>query len=167
MVYVKKYQGKWLYQFTAIDGYSRWKYIEIFKDQTNGTALRFLNNLITNTSFTIRGIQTDNASIFTNRYAGYTKSTDPMKPRLHPFDLLCQKYNIVHYLIDPGKPQQNGKVERSHRTDREEFWHCINFNSLIDLKQKLATYMKWHNEEREHFGIDGLTPSEKLNSCQR
>jgi len=56
-------------------------------------------------------IKTDNGSNFTNRYTGYLKSTDTINPKLHAFDILCQKYNIIHYLIDPGKPSQNGKKE--------------------------------------------------------
>lgn len=61
----------------------------------------------------IKAVKTDNDSYFTNRYTGYLKSTNPLNPRLHAFNLLCRKLDIKHYLIDPGKPQQNGKVERS------------------------------------------------------
>jgi transposase InsO family protein len=167
VAFIRKYRGKWLFQFTAVDGYSRWRYVEVFVQQGNYEALLFLEHLIAVAPFRILGIQTDNASIFTNRYTGYAKSTDPLNPRLHYFDLLCQKHDITHYLIDPGKPAQNGKVERSHRTDREEFWNKVSFRSLSELKTKLATYLRWHNEEREHLGIDGLTPVEKLKSCQR
>lgn len=45
-------------------------------------------------------------------------------------------HGIIHYLIDPGKPAQNGKVERSHRTDRAEFWNKVSFHSLEELQQK-------------------------------
>ena len=166
VAYMRKYKGKWLYQFTSIDGYSRWRYVEIFKEQNNGTAILFLKHLLAQAPFRITGIQTDNASIFTNRYVGYNKSTDPLHPTLHVFDQLCIDHSITHYLIDPGKPAQNGKVERSHRTDREEFWRDVKFHTLPELKEKHATYMAWHNNEREHLGIDGLTPQEKLESCQ-
>ena len=166
VAYMRKYKGKWLYQFTSIDGYSRWRYVEIFKEQNNGTALLFLNHLLAQAPFHITGIQTDNGSIFTNRYVGYNKSTDPLKPKFHVFDKFCMNHGITHYLIDPGKPAQNGKVERSHRTDREEFWRDVEFRTLSELKQKHATYMIWHNNEREHLGIDGLTPKEKLELCQ-
>jgi len=60
-----------------------------------------------------------------------------MNPRLHALDVLCQKYNIIHYLIDPGKPAQNGKVERSHRTDQEMFYERNTFKNLNELKQKI------------------------------
>ena len=83
--------------------------------------MKFLKELMGTASFRIRAIKTDNGNNFTNRYVGYLKSSDPMNPRLHGFDILCQKYNIMHYLIDPGKPAQNGKVERSHREDQKSF----------------------------------------------
>lgn len=166
VIYARKFKGRWLYQFTAIDSCTRWRYVWVTPEQSNRTALQFLRKLVAVAPFKIQGIKTDNASIFTNHYTGYKKSADPMNPRLHIFDLTCKELGIIHYLIDPGKPQQNGKVERSHRTDREEFWNTIKFHSLSELQKELATYMRWHNEEREHLGINGLTPIEKLQKCQ-
>ena len=166
VAYVRKFRGRWLYQFTAIDSCTRWRYLWIRSEQSNRAAVRFIRKLAAAAPFRIQGIKTDNASIFTNYYTGYKKSSDPMTPRRHIFDLTCQQLGITHYLIDPGKPQQNGRVERSHRTDREEFWNTIKFHSFSELQKKLATYTKWHNEEREHLGIDGLTPIEKLQKCQ-
>jgi len=104
-------QNRQYYQFTAIDCASRWRYVEIYENEDNSSAINFLKHLIANAPFRVRAIKTDNGPYFTNRYTGYLKSADPMNPRLHPFDLLCQKLNIIHYLIDPGKPQQNGKVK--------------------------------------------------------
>lgn len=37
-----------------------------------------------------------------------------------PFDLLCKELGIIHYLIDPGKPIQNGKIERFHKICEED-----------------------------------------------
>jgi transposase len=166
VAYVRKFKGSWLYQFTAIDACSRWRYTWVTPEQSNRSAVEFLRKFVAVAPFCIQGIKTDNASIFTNYYTGYKKSADPLLPRLHAFDITCKELGIIHYLIDPGKPQQNGKVERLHRTDRKEFWNQITFHSFPELQQKLATYLKWHNEEREHLGIDGLTPLEKLKKCQ-
>lgn len=165
VVYARKHKGNWLYQFTAIDGYSRWRYLEIFSCQGNYEAVQFLKNLVAEAPFKIKGIQTDNASIFTNYYTGYKKSADPTKPRIHVLDQVCAELSITHYLIDPGKPAQNGKVERSHRTDRELFWRKLNTVSLPMIKKQLTTYVRWYNEEREHLGIQGMTPVEKLQKC--
>jgi len=121
--YVPKRLGKKrYYQFTAIDCASRWRYLKVYDNIGSSEAMDFLKELIEVASFRIRAIKTDNGTCFTNRYIGYLKSSDPINPRLHSLDLLCQRLNIIHYLIDPGKPAQNGKVERSHRTDQEMFY---------------------------------------------
>lgn len=149
------------YQFTAIDCASRWRYLKIYEDYSNHSAIDFLKELIEIAPFRIRAVKTDNGTYFTNRYVGYLKSTDPLNPRLHDFDLLCQKENIIHYLIDPGKPAQNGKVERSHRTDQEMFYDRTDFNTLEELKYKLKLWNMYYND-LEHCSLNGLTPNEAL-----
>jgi len=111
--------------------------------------------------FRIRAIKTDNGACFTNRYTGYNKSSDPLNPKLHEFDMLCQRLNIIHYLIDPGKPQQNSFVERSHRTDQERFYERNIFKNACDLQAKLRM---WNNEynNTKHCGLNGLTPNQAL-----
>ena len=165
VAYARKYKGQWLYQFTAIDCASRWRFAWITAEQSNRTALMFLEKLIVVAPFRIRAIQTDNGSIFTNYYTGYRKSADPSNPRRHPFDLVCECHDIVHYLIDPGHPAQNGKVERSHRTDREEFWNDVLFRTISELKRKHAAHMLRYNSEREHLALGGKTPAEYLSNC--
>lgn len=149
------------YQFTAIDCASRWRYLKIYPNLSNTDSLDFLETLIAVAPFKIRAIKTDNGSNFTNRYTGYLKSTDPMNPRLHELDMLCQKYNIIHYLIDPGKPAQNGKVERSHRTDQEMFYERNTFKNLKDLQQKILVWNEAYNN-LEHCALDGKTPNESV-----
>lgn len=154
-------KGKRYYQFTAIDCASRWRYLKIYDNCSNFDSINFLEELIRIASFRIRAIKTDNGSNFTNRYTGYSKSSDPMNPRLHALDILCQKHNIIHYLIDPGKPAQNGKVERSHRTDQEMFYDRNIFRSLKELNQKIKMWNEAYNN-LEHCSLDGKTPNEML-----
>lgn len=149
------------YQFTAIDCASRWRYLKIYDDHSNFNSVRFLLELIRVVPFRVRAIKTDNGSNFTNRYTGYKKSVDPLNPRLHILDLICQKYNIIHYLIDPGKPAQNGKVERSHRTDQEMFYDRVKFRTLKDLETKIRIWNTEYNN-LEHCGLNGKTPNEML-----
>ena len=165
VVYARKYKGRWLYQFTAIDCASRWRFAWVTAEQSNRTAIVFLEKLIDAAPFHIQAIQTDNGSIFTNYYTGYKKSANPRMPRLHAFDQTCGKHAITHFLIDPGKPAQNGTVERSHRTDREEFWNDVRFRSMSELKRKHEAHMVRYNTEREHLGIGGKTPAEFLATC--
>jgi transposase InsO family protein len=164
--YVPKRLGnKRYFQFTAIDAATRWRHLEIHDDMGTGRANEFLNRLINLAPFKIRAIKTDNGSCFTNRYTGYLKSSDPINPRLHPFDLECQKYNVIHYLIDPGKPAQNGKVERSHRTDQEMFYDRRNFKTILGLKRAIKQWNQIYNN-LEHCSLDGLSPNEALARVQ-
>lgn len=156
---------KRFYQYTAIDCATRWRYLEIYENGDNESTLKFLEKLISIANFRIRAIKTDNGSCFTNRYVGYLKSRDPFSPRLHPLDLECQRLNIIHYLIDPGKPAQNGRVERSHRTDQEMFYDRNEFRTVLGLKKKIRQWNFYYNN-LEHCALDGLTPNEALARVQ-
>jgi transposase InsO family protein len=153
--------GKRYYQFTAIDCASRWRYLKIYDDIGNGSAIAFVEELLRLAPFRVRAIKTDNGSYFTNRYIGYQKSTDPLNPRLHPLDLFLQSKNIIHYLIDPGKPAQNGKVERSHRTDQEMFYDRRKFKTVLGLKRAIKQWNVYYNN-LEHCALNGQTPNEVL-----
>lgn len=154
-------ENRQYYQFTAIDCASRWRYLKIYDNYSNSDSVDFLKELTIVAPFRIRAVKTDNGSNFTNRYTGYLKSSDPFNPRLHEFDLLCQRYNIIHYLIDPGKPNQNGKVEKSHRTDQESFYDRNEFKTFEDLKRKIRTWNEEYNND-EHCALNGKTPNEML-----
>jgi len=149
------------YQYTAIDCASRWRYLKIYGGQMNITSLMFLREIMKKAPFEIKAIKTDNHSTFTNRYTGYLKSSDPFNPRLHPLDELCKEFNIDHYLIDPGKPAQNGKVERSHRSDQESFYDRISFKTFNDLQYKIKLWNMYYND-LEHCGLNGLSPNQFL-----
>jgi len=161
----KRLKNKRYFQFTAIDCSSRWRYLKIYDDSGNGNAIKFLEELIRIAPFKIRAIKTDNGSCFTNRYTGYQKSADPMNPKLHPLDLFLIRNNIMHYLIDPGKPAQNGKVERSHRTDQEMFYDRHKFKTILGLERAIKQWNRNYNN-LEHCALDGLTPNEALARVQ-
>jgi len=153
--------GRRYYQFTAIDCASRWRYMQAYEDIDNVSSIMFLKELISVAGFPITAIKTDNGSIFTNRYLGYDRSTDPLNPRLHAFDVLCNELDMPHYLIDPGKPAQNGKVERSHRTDQQKFYDQSTFQSFEELKYKLRLWNMYYNDTK-HCSLNGKTPNEML-----
>jgi transposase len=161
---VKSYENHWFYQYDAIDYVSGVVMGDIFPLQSNYEAVKFLRVVIKRSPFSVLGMQTDNHSTFTNYYTGYKKSADPSKPKLHAFDLNCAQLGIVHYLIDPGSPAQNGKIERFHRTCEEELYQHNTFKDLNSLRKKFRDYLYYYNHEREHQGLDMMTPLEKLRS---
>lgn len=153
--------GRKHYQYTAIDCASRWRRLAAFDDQSSFYTLEFLKDVIRIFPHRIKAIKTDNHSIFTNWAVGANKRSDRTIKRLHALDIFCSKHRITHYLIDPGKPAQNGIVERSHRTDQEKFYDKNKFKSLEDLKIKLIQWnIKYNNTK--HCGLKGKTPNQIL-----
>ena len=67
-----------------------------------------------------------------------------------------------HRYIKPRRPQQNGKVERSHRIDSEEFWSRHEFTDRRDAEPKLRDWERRYNHERFSLAPAGRTPAEKL-----
>ena len=66
------------------------------------------------------------------------------------------------YYVKPRTPQLNGKVERSHRTDREEFYQLLTYTDDVDLNKKLEEWEHFYNFSRPHGAFDGRTPYEAL-----
>ena len=156
----KKLNGKRYYQFTAIDCASRWRYLKVYDEYSKHNVIDFVREVIKLFPHTIKAIKTDNHSTFTNRYFGYYKS-DLMFPREHVLDKFCRKNNITHYLIDPGKPAQNGKVERSHRSDQESFYNRVDFKNIDELNYKIRLWNMYYND-LAHCGLNGKSPNQML-----
>lgn len=49
---------------------------------------------------------------------------------------------IRHAYIKRGTPQLNGKVERSHRSDGQEFYQLLSYKGDVDLEAKLDEWAR-------------------------
>lgn len=153
--------GEKHYQYTAIDCATRWRHLAAYDEQSSFYTLEFLKEVMAIFPYEIHAIKTDNHSIFTNWAVGANKRSDRTIKHLHALDIFCSRNCITHYLIDPGKPAQNGTVERSHRTDQERFYDKNEFKSFKDLKRKLIRWnIKYNNTK--HCGLGGKTPNQIL-----
>jgi transposase InsO family protein len=153
--------GKRYFQYTAIDTASRWRYLNVYDEQSSFHSIQFLKEVIQRFEYKVQAVKTDNGSIFTNYYLGTNKRSDLTVKSLHALDTFCTKHNIIHYLIDPGKPAQNGTVERSHREDQQKFYEQNKFKTFADLQKKLKKWNMYYND-LEHCGLNGKTPNEYL-----
>lgn len=156
-----KIAGKRYFQYTAIDTASRWRHMEVYDEQNGWNSRLFLKEVMSRFKHRIQAVKTDNGFIFTNRYSGTYRRLDLMPKGVHSFDQFCNSQNIVHYLIDPGKPAQNGTVERSHREDQEKFYEQNTFKNFADLQKKLRKWNMYYND-LEHCGLNGKSPNEFL-----
>lgn len=71
----------------------------------------------------------------------------------------CQKMDIAIRYIQPGKPNQNGLIERFNRTYREEVLNCYLFEDLNQAREITADWLIKYNEQRCHDALDGLPPT--------
>ncbi len=136
------------FQYTAIDDCTRLRVLRIYDELTLNHSLEFLQEVLAQMPFKIKAIRTDGGSEFT-----YTRPT----PKIHPLTAACQKLGIDHRINRPGYPQANGKVERSHRTDNEEFYRVTPQN-LWQIH--LADWEHHYNHQRAHQSLHGLSPME-------
>lgn len=156
-----KIKNKRYYQYTAIDTASRWRHLEVYDEQANHHSILFLKEVMKKFEYKIQAIKTGNGSIFTNYYTSITKRSDMTVKTIHALDIFCAKNNIIHYLIDPGKPAQNGTVERSHREDQEKFYDQNKFKTFKSLQKELKKWNMYYNN-LEHCGLNGKSPNEFL-----
>lgn len=154
-------QGLTYYQYTVIDTATRWRHLEVFDEQTTHHSIRMMEIVTAKFPYPIQGLKTDNHSTFTNYYLGTNHRSDLTVKTIHPLDQWCDQNKIVHYLIDKGKPAQNGTVERSHREDEEKVYQQHSFTSAADLKRKIRQWNQYYNN-LEHCGLNGQTPNEVL-----
>ena len=95
--------------------------------------------------FRIREIRTDNGHEFQAKFHWHVEDK-----------------GIQHAYIKPSSPQLNGKVERSHRSDKQEFYQLLSYKGDVDLEEKLAEWERFYNLARPHVAHNGRTPYEAL-----
>ena len=153
--------GKQFFQYTAIDEYSRWRYVEAFEEHNTYSSAVFLEHLIEAFPMPIECVQTDNGPEFTKRF----KANSPSNLTL--FQRRLAEYGIRHKQIRPYTPRHNGKVERSHRKDNERFYATHTFYSFEDFFRQLKRY---NQREYNHFPMRPLgwkSPSDVLRAYIR
>jgi transposase InsO family protein len=128
------------FQYTFIDEYSRFRYLEAFKEHSTYSSAEFIKHCVEKFPYAIECIQTDNGPEFTNRL----NSKNSTKPTL--FETTLAKLGIRHKLIKPYTPRHNGKVERSHRKDNEYFYASHKFYSFEDFQKQLAVWQWKYND---------------------
>lgn len=126
-------EGQKFYQYTAIDEFSRFRYVEAFNESSTYTSTQFIEHLVKAFPMPIECIQTDNGFEFTKRFGG-----DKANPSM--FEKKLRTLGIKHKLIRPFTPRHNGKVERSHRKDNERFYATHTFYSFNDFSKQLNIY---------------------------
>lgn len=133
------------FQYTALDDCTRFRVLRLYRQLNHRTSLAFFREVRMAMPFPIRKVQSDNGTEF------------PLE-----FALTVQGAGMRHRYITPRRPEQNGKVERSHRIDDEEFWQRYTFASFDDAALALEAWERRYNHERFSMALRGNTPCEVL-----
>ena len=136
------------FQYTAIDDATRIRALKIYPRHNQQNAIKFIDYVIDKFPFRIHTIRTDRGHEFQARFHWHVEDK-----------------GMRHVYIKPRSPQLNGKVERSHRTDQEEFYQLLTYTDDVDLNKKLAEWERFYNLDRPHGAFKGKTPYEALRSC--
>jgi transposase InsO family protein len=107
-----------LYQYRAIDDCTRIKVVRLYPNHEASSSLNFLEHVIALLPFPIERLQTDRGQEF---FA-------------YEFQDRLRESGVKFRPIKPRSRHLNGKVERSQRTDLEEFYAGVDLGSA-DLQQ--------------------------------
>lgn len=154
----KRFTKGHCYQFTAIDTHTKLRFLAIYEDVGNQRSLDFLEKTIQFFPFLIKKITTDNASIFTHTLSHGAFKRFSKRMRLHPFTAYCIEKGIEHRLIRPGCPRMNCFVERSHRTDRQEFYWKHKGETIETMIKLVKKWQDIYNTLRLHSSLNYQTP---------
>ncbi len=139
-----------LYQYTAIDEFTRLRFLAAYPEQSTCSSADFLKKLFkwyAHRGIRVECVQTDNGFEFTNRFSNSKRNLPTL------FESTAAQLGIRHKLIRPYTPRHNGKVERSHREDQKRFYSCRSFYSLDDFARQLAV----HNRRSNNFPMRPLS----------
>ena len=136
------------HQYTAIDDCTRIRIMRIYERATQKNSIQFIDYALTKLPFRVHAIQTDNGPEFGQQF------------HWHILDK-----GINHIYIKPATPRLNGKVERSHRIDEEEFYRMFKGKVIDDtglFNERLKEWEDYYNYQRPHGSLGGKTPYERL-----
>ncbi|CNE40879.1 putative transposase [Yersinia rohdei] len=133
------------FQYTAIDDATRIRALKIYERHNQANAINFIDYVVNKFPFRLKTIRTDNGHEFQAK-----------------FNWHVHELGMEHVYIKPATPRLNGKVERSHLTDKQEFYQLIDYTDDVDLHEKLAEWEAFYNCHRPHSAHGGKTPYEVL-----
>lgn len=149
-----------LYQYTAIDEFTRVRILGAYPEQSTYSSADFLRKIVkkyARIGIKVECVQTDNGFEFTNRFSNSKRDLPTL------FEKTASELAIRHKLIRPYTPRHNGKVERSHREDQKRFYDSHTFFSLADFAGQLAAQQR-NSNDLPMRPLHWLSPMEFLHS---
>jgi transposase InsO family protein len=133
-----------IYQYTAVDDCTRYRVLAIYPRRTSANTIEFLEQVIEEMRFPVQRVQTDRGTEFFASAVQQWLMDRCIKFRPNP----------------PRSPHQNGKVERSQKTDLDEFWPSVDLKDP-DLSMRVAEWQHYYNWDRPHGSLNGKSPMDR------
>jgi len=130
-----------IFQYTSVDDCSRYRVLAVFSRRTAANTMDFLDQVIEEMPFPIQRIQTDRGREF---------SAVKVQQKM-------MEYGIKFRPNKPASPHLNGKVERSQRTDKEEFYSTVELN-LDTLQDRVPEWQHYYNWQRNPWISERANP---------
>jgi transposase InsO family protein len=131
-----------LYEFGAIDYFTRKRVVALSPSLKSCQAAAFLERLLESFPFAVLTLQSDNGSEF-----------------LGDFGPAVRKLQLTHYFNRPNYPQGNGRIERAFRTDEDEFLQVYDLpKTLSQLEDALLAWNHTYETVRPHQALGYKTP---------
>lgn len=161
--FVEKYSSTDLFQYTAIDEYSRYRILCGYREHNTYSSSLFLRQVVSSfkaLGIEIKCVQTDNGQEFTKVFHAKDKNNHSM------FEDTARRLRVKVKRIKPHTPKHNGKVERSHREDQKLFYsEMIRLNHLITDENDFKRRLKRHQDRtntRPMRPLNYLSPKQYL-----
>ena len=137
-------RGKVVFHFGALDYFTRKRVVGLATNLSSQQGATFLRRVVREFPFPIVAIQSDGGSEF-----------------LGDFGLAVEGLKLTHYFNRPNYPQGNGRVERSFRTDEEEFYQVEELPAdLGGLEVALLAWNEVYEQVRPHEALGYKTPEQ-------
>jgi putative transposase len=82
----------------------------------------------------------------------------------HVLDEWCRKHGVTLVYIQPGKPMQNGYVERCNGSVRKELLNANVFYTLTEVRERIEEWMDDYNHHRPHESLGYRAPVDLLDA---
>lgn len=133
------------FEYAVIDIFSRYKEAVILNHLDQDGSMAAILEIFPKLPFKPGFIQTDNGLEFQGR-----------------FHKMCEDMRLKHHMIHKNTPNENALIERSFRTDEEEFFFRLNKapKNYDELRSWFSNWLHEYNNIRPHLGLKLKTPNE-------
>ena len=137
--------------YDIIDDCSRIVKTRAYERRNIESSINFIKYILKTTTISVKRIRTDNGWEFGKRFTEY-----------------IEELWIKHIRNSVWTPEENGKIERYHRTRKEEdIYYRRHWITVEEANYRLKLREQYYNNKRRHrwLGMNWLTPIQKYDLC--